>query len=370
MNDEAQRLREENEMLLEQMLILQKKLSNFQKESRHDGVGKEKAIREKVGNGKKSLVKSEISFAKANSLFESGNYEAAEKVYRDLAKKKPDYEFVVSSFIDRCLLLKAEMESNKLTPSISRKEKVGKVFCNEESGWAAVITMYKRQDYLAEQLFAIKNQSIPPKQIVVIQNENHMEIDKFLLEKYEVKLIRSSINSLYFRWIVGYLLDANYICVFDDDVIPGSRWIESCIYSCEKYNALIGPSGRRAAPFNEDRAWKSIENLSKDTYELCDWVCNSYFFKKDWIKYITQYPRYENTQKTFDDIQLATSLKMCGGVNTIVPPQSDKKSEWNGHIKREYGHDEHALWKRQASDHADERRRMIQKLDSSGYSWV
>lgn len=355
-------LSEKKLILEEQVSFLQKKVAEMQKKGMENTGG---SVSDRAYSVEKKSSHGSASFKKANDLFQKSEYIEAENEYRLLLETKPEFAFVINSFINRCISLRSASES-----TIGIAPKVGQVFDNKDSGWAAVITMYKRQDYLAEQLLAINSQSIPPKEIVIIQNENHMEIDKFLLEKYKVKLIRSDINSLYFRWIVGYLLDAEYICVFDDDVIPGNEWIESCKHACDLYNALVGPSGRRAAPYKKDRAWKSVENLSQTEYEYCDWVCNSYFFRKDWIKYVVEYARYLNTQKTFDDIQLAVSLKACGNINTIVPPQFDKKHKRNGHIKREYGHDEHALWKRSSSDHSDQRREMIQKLDENEFKWT
>lgn len=371
---ELSELQEENQLLIEQILILQEKMISMRGGFINNSKGecasnvKDGVESREVRGLERSESVGDVSFSNANYLLLNNRLLEAETAYRELLITKPELSFVISSFIERCQELRADSGGES---AISKNMKIRGVYSDANSaGWSAVITVYKRQDYLGEQLRAIQDQSVPPDQIVVLQNESHVEIDPFLLDKYEVKVIQSDINSLYFRWIVGYLLDSCYICVFDDDVIPGHRWIESCIYACEKFNALVGPSGRRAAPYQEGKAWTSVENFSESTFEFCDWVCNSYFFRKEWVKYITQFSRYYNTQKTFDDIQLATTLKAAGNINVIVPPQVDKKSEWNGHVKREYGHDEHALWKRHASDHADQRRDLIQKLDKSGFQWV
>ncbi|WP_447529196.1 hypothetical protein [Vreelandella sp. TE19] len=360
---EDRKIREQNSLVVEQMMALQKEFKKTYDVKSHKKLQVENSAWNVGYGSKKDIVSKDISFRTANALFEKGEYSLAKKIYYKLAAINPKLSFVANSMAIRCQQL--DLDSGSFNLNLAEI-----IYKNDDTGWTAIITLYKRQDYLPEQLMAIKNQSIPPDSIIIIQNENHIEIDPFIIQKFNLKVIRSDINSLYFRWIVGYLVDSCYVCVFDDDVIPGSRWIESCFAASRKFNALVGPSGRRAAPKKKEKAWKSIENLSVNTYEFCDWVCNSYFFKKEWIKYVVEASRYGNTQKTFDDIQLATTLKMYGDINTVVPPQVDKKSIFNGHIRREYGHDEHALWKRHASDHADQRRELIQKLDESGFPWV
>jgi hypothetical protein len=306
--------------------------------------------------------------SKAEFNFSISNYEEALRIYRKIQRLHPSSKSLFNEIVKACE--ERVGEKNKLDKNY-QKDAASKfnfyAFPKDES-CAAVITLWKREDYLEEQIEALQSQTKKVSTILLIQNENHFEVSSDLIERYNLKIIKSTVNSLYTRWIIGYLLSEKYIYVLDDDVIPGNRWVEIAINALEKYNALIGPSGRRAA-IGQIPAWNSVETFDgKD--QLCDWVCNSYFFKREWINLITSADRYKDTQKTYDDIQLATTLKIFGGVNCVVPGQSKEDLSINGHTKRAYGHDENALWKRSGSEHMNARGDLINGLNNSGFKWV
>ncbi len=263
-------------------------------------------------------------------------------------------------------------------PATTDYSQFDQIFQWEKTGWTALITTWKRTAYLEEQLNAIAKQSVPPTAIILLQNESHIEIDRALLDRFGAKLIRSDINSLYTRWVMGYLADTRYICVFDDDVIPGAKWIENCIRASDENNALVGPSGRIANPGNSP-AWINVDpsynnhlNIYVSCAErdvFCDWVCNSYFFRTDWVKYIVSAQRYMGTHETFDDIQLATTLLRFGRIRTVVAKQPSDDVAWHGNIKRGYGSDELAMWRRH-EQHFDRRSKLIKDIDDAGFSWA
>ena len=108
----------------------------------------------------------------------------------------------------------------------SAKEKKDKI--------SIIICVYKRKKYLKEQLKAILNQSIKPAEIFILQNENHINLSKHKRKYKNIKIIKSSENTLYLRWAISYICKGNYIAVFDDDCIPGKRWLENCLRVCNK----------------------------------------------------------------------------------------------------------------------------------------
>lgn len=315
-----------------------------------------------------------MSITAGNESFRKGDFRSAIEEYRKVQSDSPMFRQARFN-IQQCLtqISRANTEIHAYTDEtkapVEGLKKITDVYrVQKNDSWTAVITLWRRGDYLKEQLTAIMNQTITPDNIIIIQNESHLTIDRKDFSQFNFTLIKSDLNSLYTRWIIGYLSDSKYVCVFDDDVIPGRKWIELCIQTSNKYNALVGPSGRIAQPGSQP-AWKSIETQESGEDELCDWVCNSYFFQTSWIKYVVAADRYAGSQKTYDDIQLATTLKAFGGINTVVPGQPKKNPELNGHTKRQYGHDEHALWKRQPTEHMLSRSQMIDKLNGANFSW-
>lgn len=296
--------------------------------------------------------------SKANRLMEAKHYNEAILEYNRINHKNPLYVHAQAN-IARALRLvetehKSKLQANLLAAVTSPK--------SGTQSWSAIITLWKRSGYLDEQITSIKSQTIPPEEIFIIQNEAHLQFDASMFgNNPPIHVITSSLNSLYTRFILGYLSCSEYICVFDDDVIPGEEWIQNCFCCSHKHNALVGPSGRVAA-INNEPAWTSIESYESVKDELCDWVCNSYFFKRDWIQYLHMNERPEKAHMTYDDIHFAASLRAFGGITAAVPAQDLEKPRTLGHQKRSYGHDSHALWKRQNLEHRDKRSAFIRKV--------
>jgi len=247
---------------------------------------------------------------------------------------------------------------------------------DKQSTWSAVITMWKRQDYLAEQLAAIRAQSIPPQEIIIILNEGHLSDSKIReISGADVKIIRSDINSLYTRWSIAYIAEGEYVSVFDDDIVPGRYWIANAIRACSKYNALVGPAGRIYNEYGYRNYYKLvIPGVEKphtiscnDTDVYCDWVCNSYLFKREWVGHALNSMRYKDSFKTFDDIQLATSLYISAGIRCVTPMQPSFDKELHGSLQHHYGNDSNAIWKTNSDQHFAGRKAYIEYLIEGGY---
>lgn len=248
----------------------------------------------------------------------------------------------------------------------------------QKETWSAIITMWKRKDYLKEQLAAIQGQSIPPQEIIILINERHIpESTVRDIAGPNSQIISSDINSLYTRWALAYIAKGDYIAVFDDDVIMGEYWIANAIRACKCYNALVVPQGRI---FNRKGKYNFFKLVTPDTDVmdkniipcnetdvLCDWGCNSYFFRREWVGYILGQERYQNSCKTFDDIQLATSLFLNGGIRCVTPMQPAFDKRLHGSLRREYGSDAYAIWKTNSERHFSERKAYVEILVQNGY---
>lgn len=246
------------------------------------------------------------------------------------------------------------------------------------SSWSAIITMWKRYDYLEEQLQAIRAQSVPPIEIIIILNENHIQPEKIRkIAGMDIKILQSDINSLYSRWAISYIAEGEYVSVFDDDIIPGKYWIANAMRACSKYNALVGPSGRIYHPKGKHDYFQFVnpkannDQISEisctETDIYCDWVCNSYFFKREWVGYALGDKRYNDSYKTFDDIQLATALFVHGGIKCVTPMQPTYDIDLHGSIRTDYGNDAHAVWKTNSDHHFNSRKSYVESLIKEGY---
>jgi len=195
-----------------------------------------------------------------------------------------------------------------------------------------VLNVWRRFHTFYEQLDAVKKQTIPPKHIIVWNNSGHenynalMEIAKN--ESLKLTVITCSRNmGVWARFYALYpMLSGQYVCVFDDDTIPGNKWFENCVENMKKYNALLGTIGVTFGEgylyHNDRRKGWGTNNTSS---EFVDIVGHSWFFKREWISTITRdLPNIdERFLKCGEDMHLSYALQKYLFVPTVVPPHPD-----------------------------------------------
>jgi hypothetical protein len=207
-----------------------------------------------------------------------------------------------------------------------------------------ILNGYKRPQFLKEQVDAIKNQTIPAKEIMLWQN--HTEgFDKELTDT----LITASSNTNLGVWArFAFALNANteYICIFDDDTIPGDMWFENCLETIKTYEGLLGtvgliydtPSSYRP---NTRFGWADINN--PETI-MVDIVGHAWFFKREWLStYWRELPPIGLTT-VGEDMHFSAMIQKYLGLNTYVPPHpEDNKRLWGSLKGWEMGIEQNAL---------------------------
>ena len=166
-----------------------------------------------------------------------------------------------------------------------------------------VLNGYKRGQHLAQQLEAVKKQTLRPKEIMLWQNAGE-DFDPQIAGK----TTWASCNKNFGVWArFAYALNAKteYICVFDDDTIPGKRWLENCYETIQKHEGLLGTIG---VIYQTPNSYHPMDRVGwaapNEKTERVDIVGHAWFFKREWLqKYL--------------------------GLNTYVPPHpKDNKELW------------------------------------------
>ncbi len=224
-----------------------------------------------------------------------------------------------------------------------------------------MINVWKRT-HIEEQLFHLLSQTVYPKEIWVLYYEQHVLVEE-IIRGYQQKfpfitLIRSDKNLRYFgRFSIAVNVMTKYTWIIDDDVIPGELWLEHCVEKCEKLNAIVSCTGRIIPPNNfRPERWRwgnsykhfvgdeknggQINYCEEDTQ--VDYACNSYFIKSAWMQAF--WGLWPVTFNSGEDIHLSASCKSQLGVDTFVLKQSSIRD--SGNIKRPYGWDDNASWKK------------------------
>jgi hypothetical protein len=246
------------------------------------------------------------------------------------------------------------------------------MFINKKADLAVVLNIWKR-NYLEEQLEALSNQTIQPAQIWILHAENHMPKPQLLKNNGNLHYINSSFNLKYFwRFSIPHHIMNTYTWVLDDDIIPGKYWIEMCLDTCKKNNAIVAGNGRVIQSNNffpekvidhgywtkyfvgDCKPGEAHNFCAKDTF--VDYGCSSYFFKTTWLNHFWSIEPL--TLETGEDMHLSATCNIKDSIPTIVPKQTSKHESSN--LKPEYSADENASWKQ--SNFLTERSRVLKYL--------
>ena len=108
-----------------------------------------------------------------------------------------------------------------------------------------ILNGFKRQHTLKEQITALKNQTYPIEKIMYWNlKDPSFKPDYKLLEKENIEYADTSHD--YGTWgRLSFAMNAttDFVCIMDDDVIPGPRYLENCINTYQKTPGVLGMMG-------------------------------------------------------------------------------------------------------------------------------
>ena len=194
-----------------------------------------------------------------------------------------------------------------------------------------ILNGYKRPDYLKTQLDAINNQTVKPDSIMLWQNAG-ANFDNELTK--DIIHVNSNENfGVWARFAFALNAKTEYICIFDDDTIPGPKWLENCLNTIKTHNGLLGTIG---VVFNTKDNYQPItrygwaDNNNDKTVEV-DIVGHAWFFKREWLKYFwMEMPSKEDSTLVGEDMHFSFMLQKYANIKTFVPPHPINQPEMWG----------------------------------------
>lgn len=218
-----------------------------------------------------------------------------------------------------------------------------------------ILNGYKRAENLNEQMTALENQTVQPTEILFWYNnpgeDNEINYD------IGTKIPGAYCNynfGVWARFAFALVAKNPYICIFDDDTIPGSRWLENCLNTMKTHEGLLGTVGLvypNPSPANDGRC-SYYEYYQRhgwagpnENVEQVDLVGHSWFFKKEWL---SDYWREQPNPKydlCGEDMHFSYMLQKYRNLPTFVPPHpKDDMSLWGSIKGGIYGGDSNSLW--------------------------
>lgn len=215
-----------------------------------------------------------------------------------------------------------------------------------------ILNGYKRKNNLDEQLTAIQNQSVTVDAIMLWYNDPGDEN----LVNYD---IMSKIPTAYSNLNLGvwarfaYALNANtkYICVFDDDTIPGKKWIENCLNTMKTHKGLLCTVGALYTIPQDPQNSSYFEHYirfgwphNNTEVQEVDWSGHAWFFEREWLSAYWRElpdPKYKTCG---EDMHFSYMLQKYLGLKTYVPPHPPHDTEMWGSTKGAELGVEHSLW--------------------------
>lgn len=258
-------------------------------------------------------------------------------IHRLFKNNKNNTYLDVGSAIDTYYYDKPTRDYQNLNSSLSTKN------CwmfddNVHFDVSVVLTLYKRPNILKEQIESILMQTLKPKEILLFHDKcetDDIKVPKELVSYFN-KIDEPSINiGVWGRFNFAKKAKSEYICIFDDDTIPGKRWLENCHFNMQRKEGLYGTIGilldrNHHYPISGYRriGW---DGGCSESYEV-DFVGHSWFFKRSWLDFLYM---IRNDVKAFkkvgEDIGFSYVLSTIG-IPTYVPPHPKNDLDLYGSI--------------------------------------
>lgn len=217
-----------------------------------------------------------------------------------------------------------------------------------------ILNGYKRGSALNEQYDALQKQTVKADEIYLwYNNPDGGEINYDIMEKIPTAF--SNLNmGVWARFAYALNAKTEYVCIFDDDMIPGSKWLENCKNTIKKVNGLLGGVGllymrpnppQYSSYYEPYTRFGWIPNGHNDNPVKVDLVGHSWFFKREWLSY---YWRELPDPKYFtcgEDMHFSYMLQKYANLNTYVAPHPHHDQEMWCNIKGSvHATDKNSMW--------------------------
>ncbi|HET7503415.1 MAG TPA: glycosyltransferase family A protein [Kofleriaceae bacterium] len=186
-----------------------------------------------------------------------------------------------------------------------------------------ILSSWKRPHNLVDQVAAMRAQTLPPREIWLWADtcdaNRDADHDALGLDR----IFRNSSNlGVYGRFAVGLLARTRYVAVFDDDTIPGRRYLERCAETIEQHHGIVAAAGVQFLQASYRPAQRYGWAVRTPVVTEVDVGCNAWFLERAWLAYLWLEPPFH--WNNGEDMRLSYLAQKHGGIRTFVPAQADE----------------------------------------------
>lgn len=242
------------------------------------------------------------------------------------------------------------------------------------SNVSVILNVYKRPYTLLKQIEAIREQTIPVEYSDIhiwINTPEDIHLDLPELPSEDIKVYHANYNTKFFgRFTIPLMCRTEFICILDDDIIPGTKWLENCVKTMETGDYILGASGvitngKTYIP-NSKVGWNGKHSSSVEKVDL---VGHAWFFRQEHAKLMWEEkpPSWDNGEDMF-----FSYVAQKHGIDTMVPPHPENNPEIWGNIPgrdKNWGFDKnaHSL---SVSNHLSLRNDIVRELIRRGWKTI
>jgi O-antigen biosynthesis protein len=228
-----------------------------------------------------------------------------------------------------------------------------------------ILTAYRRPELLCDQARSIRAQTEPAQEIWAWANEPGPSMLSALERAGLDRVVTSSQNAfVHARFALALTARTEFVALFDDDTLPGRRWLENCLTTFRQTPGILGSAGvrLRGADYRR-RSIHGWHDPSEEAVEV-DLVGHAWFLRTGWLHYLFSAPAVTGTNG--EDIELSARAWRLGGVLTYCPPHPPgNRSLWGSLHGQALGDDPVALSRRPS--HLEERDRIVRAEIAAGW---
>lgn len=162
---------------------------------------------------------------------------------------------------------------------------------------SVILTAWMRPQYLEEQVKAILSQTMKPYKVILWYNQpskrfgvwNRRHFLEFKNSEHIHQIICDFNFGIMPRFAIAACLESEYVCIFDDDTIPGEKWFENCLRHVDKERCLLGTIGLRYVSLKNKCVQVEKPRMGweakNEELKFVDVVGHCWFFRREWAKY-------------------------------------------------------------------------------------